>query len=794
MNALASPALTADAVVSANFLRDELGGRAIHLVAIPADGGPTEGRWFGDDASAAAQWAADRNSAGRNVYWTVNGVRPGVNRKPGKSDIVAARFAHVDIDPPKGCGFFDKAAKVAALESAALPPSFIVDSGGGVQAFWALDGDTTTAEVEAQNRGLVARFGGDAACWNVDRLMRLPGTINWPNAKKRSAGRSPALAALVSPDLVGAKVAAAELKAAYPVAANDTRAPDIIAIADSQPQSPVSLGIATDDPLAELLTDPPGEDRSNDTYAAACEMVRHGFDDAQIRGTLLNPDLAISGHCLAQADPQRAATRAISKARREVAKERNGYIELQSFGAGPISASPYSWPAPHTIPPRQWLYGRQLLRGTVSVIVAPGGTGKTAYTIGIALALSTGRALLGKEVPDGPQSVWLWNLEDARDELDRAIAAAAWAHGIKPSDAAGRLFVDSGLDGAGLCTAVQTRNGFTLLRPVYDALVAEIKRRRIDCLIVDPFVSSQTVPENDNGAIDAVAKAWAWVAATTGCAIVLVHHTSKLGGGEVTAERARGASALVNAARSVTALNRMTQDEAQRFGIKASEARRYFRSYDDKNNRAPAADASDWFRLESVDLPNGIDGDLTGDSVGVVVPWQAPTIENMAAIEPTDAVLIQRAVAQGEWREHPSADLWAGKPIARALGLDPQADRAKVKAVIQACLRDGTLKVVLRNDAKRMLRSWIVPGDPAQPPSGGTKNDATVPHQPTAARCGTAWQKASSAAPPQSLPFRGDCGGAEAAALGKSASANGTTDAAGQTSPAADDHCGGAGQ
>jgi hypothetical protein len=37
---------------------------------------------------------------------------------------------------------------------------------------------------------------GDA-CWDIDRLLRLPGTVNYPNGKKRAAGRIPDLAALI---------------------------------------------------------------------------------------------------------------------------------------------------------------------------------------------------------------------------------------------------------------------------------------------------------------------------------------------------------------------------------------------------------------------------------------------------------------------------------------------------------------------------------------------------------------------------------------------------------------------
>ena len=50
-------------------------------------------------------------------------------------------------------------------------------------------------------------------------------------------------------------------------------------------------------------------------------------------------------------------------------------------------------PDPKTIPPRQWLYGTQLIRGFVSVLVAPGGTGKSAYAMAMVLALVAGRPL-----------------------------------------------------------------------------------------------------------------------------------------------------------------------------------------------------------------------------------------------------------------------------------------------------------------------------------------------------------------------------------------------------------------
>lgn len=60
---------------------------------------------------------------------------------------------------------------------------------GGLQGFWlmhnpvALNGPGSVEQFEAYNRQLETDLGGDH-CHNIDRIMRLPGTINVPNAPK----------------------------------------------------------------------------------------------------------------------------------------------------------------------------------------------------------------------------------------------------------------------------------------------------------------------------------------------------------------------------------------------------------------------------------------------------------------------------------------------------------------------------------------------------------------------------------------------------------------------------------
>jgi hypothetical protein len=60
--------------------------------------------------------------------------------------------------------------------------------------------------------------------------------------------------------------------------------------------------------------------------------------------------------------------------------------------AAPIAATPFSSLDPITIPRRQFLYGRHLIRQFVSTTVAPGGIGKSS--LGIAEALCSGGSAL----------------------------------------------------------------------------------------------------------------------------------------------------------------------------------------------------------------------------------------------------------------------------------------------------------------------------------------------------------------------------------------------------------------
>ncbi|MET4794678.1 hypothetical protein ABIF64_006856 [Bradyrhizobium japonicum] len=89
-----------------------------------------------------------------------------------------------------------------------------------------------------------------------------------------------------------------------------------------------------------------------------------------------------------------------------------------------IEATPYAWKQPEDIPLRDWLYGYQLIRKFVSGTISPGGVGKSSLIAAEALAMVSGKDLLGT-TPKQQLRVWLWNLEDPTEETERKIQAAA---------------------------------------------------------------------------------------------------------------------------------------------------------------------------------------------------------------------------------------------------------------------------------------------------------------------------------------------------------------------------------
>lgn len=378
-----------------------------------------------------------------------------------------------------------------------------------------------------------------------------------------------------------------------------------------------------------------------------------------------------------------------------------------------IRATPFCWHDPATLARRHFILGTWLLRGEVTAIIAPGGSGKTTFETALAVSLASGVDFFCRQLHEGALRVWCWNLEDDLEELQRQFAAATLQHGLSANDIADRLFVD-GMDKA-LCTAIETPNGVQLVKPVFEALVEEIKHHKIDVLMIDPLVSSHAIGENDNRAIDVVAKAWKRVAQECRCAIVLVHHTRKTGGNAITVEDARGASALLGAVRIALTLNPMREDEASRFGITDPAERRSLVRVDMGKSNRSVAESAFWFKLVSVDLGNG-EYPEPGDSVAAAVKWNPP--DPLDGLSTRDLYNVQQAIGRGEYAESHQSDRWVGKVVAEELGLDVNVDvdKARIRSLLKTWKSEGALKVERRWETKKSRNTpFVIVGNPVDP-------------------------------------------------------------------------------
>jgi hypothetical protein len=280
-----------------------------HLVAIPEDGKVSARSFIPADRATLREWVEERQGE-VNLYFSVNESKPGVaNRKSTKEDVSRALHVHVDVDDANA---------LDRIRKHLLKPTVIVFSGGGYQAFWKLrDPSTDLARVERFNLEIARRLGGDN-CHNIDRIMRLPGTINLPNAKKRKAGRTATLAYVVNEETDWSRLYSLsdfeDPTPAAPAAALHA-APAIIPIGlDQLPQvvSPETRQlIESGDDLSSPLDTKNAHfpSRSEAVWRVACDLARAGSTQDQIAGVLLNPMHGISQSILEKRRPTDYALR-----------------------------------------------------------------------------------------------------------------------------------------------------------------------------------------------------------------------------------------------------------------------------------------------------------------------------------------------------------------------------------------------------------------------------------------------------------------------------------------------------
>lgn len=290
-----------------------------------------------------------RRHATCNSYYSLNRpIHDDATRKLDRESIDAVHYLHVDIDPracPSGTDpkvhLDAELARIVALVEAPpqgiARPTFVVTSGGGVNAGFALEepiqigGDVTRAEdAKLYNLALELAFGADST-HDISRILRLPGTVNWPNARKRARGRVPAVASVAWFD-ADRRFPLSRFVQAPPIqqrsagfaAAPGSRSPTVPRVPGNVPRlgSIHDLPDGVRDKTKVLIVQgrDPDEagpvDRSRIVFRVCCDLVRANVPDDVIFSVLTDPDLGISASVLDKgSSKERYALRQIERAK-----------------------------------------------------------------------------------------------------------------------------------------------------------------------------------------------------------------------------------------------------------------------------------------------------------------------------------------------------------------------------------------------------------------------------------------------------------------------------------------------
>lgn len=314
------------------------------LTAVLVEGKGIETATFSEPGQVR-HWL-DRVGQDHNVYFHVNPVLRELRSKATREDIAAMAWLHVDIDPRAGEDIEEEQERALKLlqdpPGEVPPPTVIVFSGGGYQGFWKLaepyeinGAEAAYEQAKRYNQHLEIVFGADN-CHNVDRIMRLPGTLNRPNKKKREKGRKIALAKLVewhrdrvysldkfqqAPEVQRGNESGFKPKLTQvsgniePFSSVDD--PRLAALSD-QCKVVIVQGHDPEDPRKFSSDGGHSLDRSRAVFWVCCEMVRAGCDDDTIFAVLMDDGFGISASILDKgSNKNKYALRQIERAREQ---------------------------------------------------------------------------------------------------------------------------------------------------------------------------------------------------------------------------------------------------------------------------------------------------------------------------------------------------------------------------------------------------------------------------------------------------------------------------------------------
>jgi hypothetical protein len=308
------------------------------------------------------------------------------------------------------------------------------------------------------------------------------------------------------------------------------------------------------------------------------------------------------------------------------------------------------------IGPRRWLYNKILMRGEVTLVGAPGGTGKSSLSLTIAAHLAMGLAFMDFKLhlrpgEDGGYSV-IYNAEDDIMEMSRRLVAICRHYGFDYSRVKSRI---------ALVDRKKIRLKLTQGRPAkvnvdhVQALTRAAMSQGVGAVFLDPLVSLHQSDELDNTEMEFVMDTLKAVAEAADVAVMAIHHTNKPSGAS-SAGRAgdmnsiRGATALVTPARAAYTLYAAAEADCEEWGIPPDNRDLYVRLDSAKANLARRGVTPRWLKAHSVKVG--------GDDVGVFAPVDLTAESKEASMLLARALIAEMTARSQGWMKLGDAVKW----------------------------------------------------------------------------------------------------------------------------------------
>jgi len=215
-----------------------------------------------------------------------------------------------------------------------------------------------------------------------------------------------------------------------------------------------------------------------------------------------------------------------------------------------------------------------MLKATVGSIVAPGGHCKSALALMICSDIAAGCDHLGLDLISG-KATYLSG-EDPEEAMDHRLYALSALYTDEQCELIDERLTVEQIDSESI--DICTSEWFEKIKEL--AIGREV-------MVIDTLIKIHKKSEKDNNEMALVLEQMKFIALETGCAILFLHHVNKSSsqsgmGDDQSA--ARGASVLTDNIRWQGYMQKMTDVDAQRFGVPTTDQHNYLRFGVSKQN------------------------------------------------------------------------------------------------------------------------------------------------------------------------------------------------------------------